>query len=127
MRALTTLVRDRLGPGENERISEVVHWFLRYVNQFEDLRIIQIPCRACFSDILVRSRVPTISRNVIGRTSGPLKECPRQNDRFFGHYGVGFLEPYYSGGSAKGCSYQLSGRDSLSPVSLSKLKPDHVR
>jgi len=52
------------------------------------------------------------------------------NKRVFS-YRISFLEPYYSGGSAKDCSYQLSGRDSLPgeprlrrPV---KLKPDHVR
>ena len=31
---------------------------------------------------------------------------------------ISFLEPYYSGGSAKGGSYQLSSGDSLPPVSL---------
>jgi hypothetical protein len=36
MRALGWLVRDRLGPGENEHISEVIDWFLFYVNKFED-------------------------------------------------------------------------------------------
>lgn len=35
MRALTVLVRDRLGPGE-EHISEVIDWFLFYVDKFEN-------------------------------------------------------------------------------------------
>jgi len=37
MRAMLFLIQDRLGPGESERVSEVVNWFLFYVNKFEDL------------------------------------------------------------------------------------------
>jgi hypothetical protein len=35
-RAVTWLLRERLAPGESEHISEVVNWFLYFVNQFED-------------------------------------------------------------------------------------------
>ena len=35
-RAMNWLVRDLSGPGEDEYVSEVVHWFLFFANKFED-------------------------------------------------------------------------------------------